>query len=299
MVLIKHIIDKLGCLDFFGNIETSIVQIIQINSANQRSDVLFWCSDKNIGLLEKIDRGTIVCSKLAYNQKKNDHCNWIVVDNPRLYFSRLVQLFFYKPPKRVGISTKAVIHYTSHIGRNCFIGDNVIIEENCSVGDDCEIGHNSVLHYGTILKNNVKIGCSNTIGGFGYGYEKNENNQYEPLPHIGNVVLEDGVEICNNCCIDRAAIGSTIVEKNVKISNLVHIGHGAVIGENSLIIANAMIAGSVVIGKNVWVAPSSSIMNKTVIGDNAIIGLSAVVIRPVKENTTVVGNPARELNCPN
>jgi UDP-3-O-[3-hydroxymyristoyl] glucosamine N-acyltransferase len=296
MLLIKELIEKLGCLDFIGNSNAFISEIVQLSQINNRENVLSWCSDKNIEQLDTLHTGTIVCSSLALKKKLNPQCNYLIVENPRLYFGRLVEMFFYHPPIRRGISKTAVIHPTSIIGKGCYIGDHTVIEENCIIGDYCHVGHNNVLHYGTILKNNVTVGCNNTIGGFGYGYEKNEQGDYEPIPHIGNVVIEDNVEICNNSCIDRAAIGSTFIGKNVKISNLVHIGHGVTIGKNSLIIANAMIAGSAVIGENVWIAPSSSIINKISVGNNAIVGLSAVVIKSVENGAVVAGNPAKKLN---
>ncbi len=295
MLLVKDIIKELGCLTFAGNPDTLINDVIQLSAENQRDDVIFWCSNKNSDVLNSISHGTIICSNIALDKTIHPQCNLIIVDNPRYYFSKLIEKFFYAPPLRNTVSKTAVIHATASIGQNCFIGNHVVIEENCIIGDNCHIGHNTVIHYGTIINNNVKIGCNNTIGGFGYGYEKNITGQYEPLPHIGNVVIENDVEICNNSCIDRAALGSTLIKKNAKISNLVHIGHGTIIGENSLIIANAMIAGSVIIGDNVWVAPSASVINKITIGNGAIVGLSAVVIRPVKENTVVAGNPARKL----
>ena len=293
MLLIKHIIDKLGCLEFIGDPQTPIKEVMQLNELNNRHDVLFWCNDKNIHKLSNISFGTVICSRAILSQERPYQCNLIIVDNPRLYFSRVVEFFFYSPVVREGISKSAVVHSSSVIGANCYIGENVVIEENCIIGDNCLIDHNTVLHHGTVLGEHVKIGCNNTIGGFGYGYEKNEQGEYKPIPHLGNVVIESNVEICNNTTIDRAALGSTLIGKNVKISNLVHIGHGVIIGQNSLIIANAMIAGSTVIGENVWISPSASIINKTTVGDNAVVGLSAVVIRPVENHSVVIGNPAK------
>ena len=116
------------------------------------------------------------------------------------------------------------------------------------------------------------------------------------IPHIGNVVLGNNVEIGNNSCIDRAVLGSTILHDNVKVDNLVHIAHGVVIGKNSLIIANAMVAGSATIGEHVWVAPSASILNKKSIANNAVIGMGAVVLKNVNEGETIIGNPGKPLN---
>jgi UDP-3-O-[3-hydroxymyristoyl] glucosamine N-acyltransferase len=129
----------------------------------------------------------------------------------------------------------------------------------------------------------------------GFGYEKDEDGHYQVIPHIGGVLIEENVEIGNNTCIDRAVLGNTILKKNCKIDNLVHIAHGVIVGENSLVIAHAMVGGSTVIGDNVWVAPNAALINKITIGDNATIGLGAVVVKNVGENDTVIGNPAKPM----
>lgn len=299
MLLIEHILEKLGCIKFIGNLKTPITSLINLIETNTRADVIFWCNDKNIGVLPNIQQGTIICSKLALTQKIATECNLIIVENPRLYFSRVLKQFFDITPSRQGISKTAIIHPSSQIGEHCYIGDNVVIEENCVIGNHCSINHNTIIHFNTIIKSHVKIGCNNTIGGIGFGYEKNEVGEYELIPHIGNVYIEERVEIGNNTCIDRAALGSTVIGKNVKIDNLVHIGHGVQVGDNSLLIANSLIGGSTIIGENVWIAPSSTLINKIKIGNNAVVGLASTVLKSVKENTVVIGNPARELNSGN
>jgi UDP-3-O-[3-hydroxymyristoyl] glucosamine N-acyltransferase len=157
------------------------------------------------------------------------------------------------------------------------------------------IDSNTVIKKGTIIGNRVKIGANNTIGGVGFGYEKNEAGAYEVMPHIGNVIIEDDVEIGNNTAIDRAVLGSTLIRRNAKIDNLVHIAHGVEIGENTLVIAHAMVAGSVKVGKNVWIAPASAILNKIQVGDESTIGMGAIVLKEVSPGQTVVGNPARDI----
>ena len=122
---------------------------------------------------------------------------------------------------------------------------------------------------------------------------------YELIHHIGNVILKEGVEIGNNTAIDRGVIGSTVLHKNVKVDNLVHIAHGVVIHENSMIIANTMIAGSAIIEKNTWVAPSASIINNVIVGEESVIGMGAVVIRNIENQSIAVGNPAKRLNSGN
>lgn len=144
--------------------------------------------------------------------------------------------------------------------------------------------------------NNVIIGEYCSIGKDGYQYILDEDSgKLIKFPHFGNIILEDDVEIGNNVCIARGALSNTILHKGVKVDNLVHIAHNVEIGENTQIIANAMIAGSVKIGKNCWISPSSSIKNQLVIGDNVLIGMGAVVIRNVESNSVMIGNPAKFL----
>jgi UDP-3-O-[3-hydroxymyristoyl] glucosamine N-acyltransferase len=203
--------------------------------------------------------------------------------------------FFVSKPAADYISPKASIHPSVKIGKHVSIGDFTVIEQGCVIGDHSVIGHNNILHEKTIIGNHVKIGSNNTIGGVGFGYEKDEQGNYEVLPHIGNVVIKDKVEIGNNTCIDRAVLGSTLIGENVKIDNLVHVAHGVTIGENTLVIAHAMLGGSCVIGKNCWIAPHASIINKGIVEDGALVGMGAVVLKPVKAGTVVAGNPAKYL----
>ncbi len=270
-----------------------ISEPIQLDAANERDDVVMWVSVKNIHQLQGVGRGTIICPNID-NISPNAHCNYLITDNPRRAFSQVLKTFFVLK-ENFAIASSTHIHPSVFLPKNVFIGENVVIEQGCQIGENVKIGHNTVLHAKTIVHNNVTIGCNNTIGGVGFGYEKDDNGEYVVIPHIGNVVLHEFVEIGNNTTIDRAVMGSTILRKNVKVDNLVHIAHGVVIDENSLIIANAMIGGSTMIGKNVWVAPSSTLINKIKIGDDAVIGLGAVVVKNVENNAVMVGNPAKPL----
>jgi UDP-3-O-[3-hydroxymyristoyl] glucosamine N-acyltransferase len=293
MIPIIDIVKHLKNTNCIINNEVLISEPIQLDIENDRGDVIMWVSHKNIDLASEIKKGTIICFPIDEKQLHKT-CNYIFVENPRQAFSSVLTAFFMPKPSFT-ISKTAVIDPSVKMGENVFIGENVVIEAHCEVGNNVKIGHNSVILANTIIKNNVIIGSNNVIGSVGFGYEKDEKGDYIFIPHIGNVIIEDFVEIGNCTTIDRAVMGSTILRKNVKVDNLVHIAHGVDIGENSLIIANAMIGGSTKIGKNVWVAPSSSLINKIEIEDNAVIGLGAVVVKSVKENTVVVGNPAKPL----
>lgn len=293
-VRLTEIINMLPVTEVVGSTDREIRNIVRAADNSFQDDDLLWVSDKNAPLLASISSGNVICSTNMARDHFNNRCTYLVVKNPRLYFLNVVKFFFMEkePP---GISAKSSIDPTVKVGKNVTIRDGVVIEKNCVIGDGTSIDANTVIKRNTIIGNNVKIGANNTIGGEGFGYEKSEDGQFEFIPHIGNVVMEDGVEIGNNTTIDRAVIGSTILRQNVKVDNLVHIAHGVEIGQNSLVIANAMIAGSAIIGKNVWIAPSASVLNKLTVDDNAVIGMGAVVVKNVQAGQVVVGNPAKEL----
>tara|TARA_R110001583_G_scaffold94581_1_gene238222 strand:+ start:1562 stop:2464 length:903 start_codon:yes stop_codon:yes gene_type:complete len=291
---VKDILEQVDYIKFTGDELQQVEKPISLNVENTDSNVLMWVNTKNIALLEKAKAGTIIVPKEALDAKTNPDCQIIYVENPRRAFMQVLNTFFVKK-KDHSISSTAIIHPTAILGKNVSIGANVVIEEYCEIGANTVIDHNTVIKEYTLIGENVIIGSNNTIGGAGYGYEKNEEGQFEFIPHLGNVVIKDFVEIGNNTCIDRAVLGSTILEKNVKIDNLVHIAHGVFVGFNSMVIANSMIAGSVKIGADAWIAPSASVLNQKTIGDNALIGMGAVVLKDVPEGKIFIGNPARDL----
>jgi len=290
-MIIKDILDSIEYVSFVGDASRYVDKPISLNEIDTKTNALSWCNDSNIDKLKEINSSSLVIVSDLNNEFGNLK-NYIVVKNPRRTFQEILTKFF-EVKREIEISKSANIDHTSIIGENVFIGHNVVIEENCKVGDFSVILHNTIILKDTIIGKKVTIGSNNTIGGVGFGYEKNNNGDFELIPHIGNVVIKNNVDIGNNTCIDRAVLGSTILEENVKIDNLVHIAHGVKVGRNSVVIANAMVAGSVNIGVNSWIAPSASILNKRDVGDNSLVGLGAVVTKNVEDFTIVAGNPAK------
>jgi len=291
-IIIKDILSKIEYNEYIGKKEQIITSFIAIDVNNKNSDIICWVNDKNIDVIPKLKTGTIVVSKASKEKLNNINCNFILVDNPRSTFREILNHFFVE--KQIpSIAQSAKIDKSVIIGKNVYIGENVVIDKNCKIGDNCIIKHNTVITSDTIIHNNVLLGSNNTIGGIGFGYEKDKNGNFQVIPHLGNVILKENVEIGNNTCIDRAVLGSTILEENVKVDNLVHIAHGVKIKRNSVVIANSMVAGSVVIGENSWIAPSAAILNQKTIGNNSLVGLGAVVVKDVGDNEIVAGNPAK------
>ena len=290
---LKEIALKIGVNQIIGDENNIITEPIQLDENNERTDVVMWASVKNYEVLKQVKHGAIICQKIE-NEDIQPNCQYLIAENPRSAFRLLLQTYFMPVEKRE-IARTAIIDPSVKLGKNLSIGENVVIEAGSRVGDDVTIGHNTVIKSRTIIGNRVQIGASNVIGGVGFGYEKDETGDYVVIPHVGNVVIEDGVEIGNCTCVDRGVLGSTLLRENCKIDNLVHIAHGVVVGRNALVIALALVAGSVEVGDNAWIAPSSSILQKVKIGKNATIGMGAVVLKNVGDSEVWVGNPAKKL----
>jgi len=292
-ITVKDISEYIRLDGIDGNKEAVVNDIIKLDIYNANINSLMWVHPKNNHLIKSIKYGIVICNKVN-DLDINQNCTYLYTDSPRRTFQEILTHFFL-PNLPKGISDSSVINKNVSLGEDIFIGENVVIEAGCKIGNNTIINHNTVVKSNTIIGNNVTIGSNNVIGGVGFGYEKDETGRYIFIPHIGNVIIGNEVEIGNCTTIDKAVLGSTIIRSKVKIDNLVHIAHGVDIGENSLIIANSMIAGSVKIGRNSWIAPSSSILNKKTIGNNAVIGMGAVVLKDVNENSIIVGNPGKEL----
>lgn len=293
MQSLSDIIATIQPTNVVGSQEISISELIIASETNQDRNALMWVGNKKLNLLKHITTGVIICPHVP--EQIVEKCTYLIVDNPRWAFLSVLRKFFSGAEQQKGVSESAIIDSSASIGKDVFIGANVVIEKGCVVGDGSVIDHNTTIKAESKIGTHCKIGSNCVIGGVGFGYERSPSGKYVLIPHIGNVVIENQVEIGNNTCIDRAVMGSTVLRKNVKVDNLVHIAHGVDVGENSLVIANAMVAGSVKIGKNVWVAPSSSILNGKSVDDNAVIGLGAVVLRNVEAKQVIVGNPGKPL----
>ncbi|MFN0031445.1 MAG: UDP-3-O-(3-hydroxymyristoyl)glucosamine N-acyltransferase [Flavobacteriales bacterium] len=187
----------------------------------------------------------------------------------------------------------------AYIGENATIGDGVRIYPGCFVGDGVHIGNGTTLYAGVRVYADCLIGAHCTIhsgvviGGDGFGFAPNSENNYNKVPQIGNVILEDHVEVGSNTTIDRATLGSTIIRKGVKLDNLIQIAHNVEIGENTVIAAQTGIAGSTHIGRDCMIGGQVGIIGHIKIADGTKIAAQSGIGKDISDpNTIVQGSPA-------
>ena len=238
----------------------------------------------------------------------------IRVENSYEAFASLLRLVDQARPRKKGIHPAAIIETSAKVGSDVFIGPYAYIGENCVIGDGCSIyphvyiGDNTRLGNSCILNPGVKIyhdcllgeGCiihaGSVIGSDGFGFAPQSDNEFMKIPQLGNVVLEDHVEIGANVTIDRATMGSTIIRKGVKLDNLIQIGHNVEVGENTVMAAQTGISGSTKIGKNCMFGGQVGLAGHLKIADGTKIGAQGGILGDVKEeNTVILGSPAIEL----
>jgi UDP-3-O-[3-hydroxymyristoyl] glucosamine N-acyltransferase len=264
---------------------TSEITFLGKKYLSQAADLLAQCK-AGIVILDKDIFENIALTSYPFHV--------VVADDPKHEMVDCLTNFFLTAPIP-GIHPTSIIHPSAKTGAHCLISAYVIIEENVVIGDHCILDPYVHIMKDTIIGNHVHLKTGAVVGGGGFGYAKQQNGTWKHFPHFGNVVIEDYVSIGSHTCIDRGALGSTIIKEGAKIDNLVHIAHNVVVGKNSLVIANAMIGGSTVIGDNCWVAPSVSLKNGITIGNDATIGMSAVVLKNVEPGAVMIGNPAKPL----
>ncbi len=182
------------------------------------------------------------------------------------------------------------------IGKNCRIYPQVYIGDNVSIADNCILYPHATIYPGCIIGNNCIIHAGAVIGSDGFGFAK-EGDGYKKIPQLGNVIIEDDVEVGANATIDRAVMDSTIIRKGVKIDNLVQIAHNVEVGENTVMASQVGISGSTKIGKNCQFGGQAGLSGHIKIADNTKVGPQAGVISDVKDKAAILGAPAIDLRA--
>ena len=230
--------------------------------------------------------------------------------NPYLAFARAIELFYQPPQYAPGIHPTAVIHASAKIGPNAHIGPYAIVDRDVTIGAHATIlahvviypgvtiGDNFLAHAHSVVREHCRIGNNVilqngvVIGADGFGFAKDNDGHWHKIVQSGPAVLDDNVEVQANACIDRASVGETHIASGAKIDNLVQVGHGSKVGENTLLCAQAGLAGSTEIGKNVILAGQVGVAGHCKIGDGAVATAQSGIPNDVPAGAVVSGYPA-------
>jgi UDP-3-O-[3-hydroxymyristoyl] glucosamine N-acyltransferase len=204
-------------------------------------------------------------------------------------------------PATVTLGKDVFIGAFSYFGENVKVGNNTKIFPNTFIGDNVQIGDNCVIHpgvkiyFGCIIRDNVVIHAGTVIGSDGFGFAPQADGSFKKVPQIGNVVVENNVEIGANTSIDRATMGSTVIKEGAKLDNLIQIAHNVEVGHNTVIAAQAGVSGSTKIGDNVMIGGQAGLVGHIQIADGSKINAQSGVSKSLKNpNSTVTGSPAAD-----
>jgi UDP-3-O-[3-hydroxymyristoyl] glucosamine N-acyltransferase len=233
----------------------------------------------------------------------------IKVDDAYTAFAQLLEAYQQFKHQKSGIHPKAQVHESAQLGKDVYLAAGVVIEEgvqigegtkiyaNTVIGPQSKIGNNCLFYSGvqiydqTVIGNEVSLHSGVVIGSDGFGFAP-KGSGYDKVAQIGNVIIEDGVEIGANTTIDRATLGSTIIRKGVKLDNLIQVAHNVEIGVNTVIAAQTGIAGSTKIGKNCMIGGQVGIVGHLKIGDQVKIAAQSGIQSDLPDQAIVQGSPA-------
>ncbi len=295
-----------GTVDGNPDIEVSTLAKIEEGKAGS---LTFLANPKYTQYIYTTKASITIVDKNFASENKLD-TTLIRVEDAYKAFSKLLNYYNQVKMNKMGVESPVFISESakygeniyigafSYIGDNVTIGDNVKIYSGTYIGDNVKIANNVKIFAGakiyseTIIGNNCVIHSGVIIGADGFGFSPNENGEYAAVPQIGNVIIEDNVDVGAATTIDRATLGSTLIKRGVKLDNQIQIAHNVTIGENTVIAAQTGIAGSTKIGKNCMIGGQVGIAGHIIIGDNVRIQAQSGIGRNVKDNETLQGTPA-------
>ena len=304
---LRDVIKTIQCLEDFSNFENFKVYGIETLDNAKDNEMTFLNSSKYKNLSLKTKAAACITSPnlSKFLPKK---CVKINVKNILFSVTQVSKMFYptadvdypdlnllnsdevkNKHPD-VKFGKNVLVGKNVDIGKNTFIGSNTIIESNVKIGEKCIIG-SSVVIKNSLLSNNVHIQDGSKIGVKGFGFIPSQKENIR-TPHIGKVILKDGVEVGANCTIERGSLDDTVIEKNTFLDNQIHIAHNVKIGKNCMIAGQVGFAGSTIVGDNVVIGGQAGISGHLKIGNNVKIGGGSGVVNDVQDNQQVMGYPA-------
>jgi len=253
---------------------------------------------------------SIVIVNNDFVPENNLSCTLIRVEDAYVALAKLLDFYTKSKPSKIGIEQPSFVSNSAklgeqiyigafaYIGDNALVGNNVKIYPHVYIGDNAKIGNNTILYSGVKIYAGCSIGSScilhsgSVIGADGFGFAPSPDGTYTKIEQIGNVIIEDNVEIGANTTVDSATMGSTIIRKGVKLDNLIQIGHNCEIGVNTVMAAQVGIAGSTTISKNCVFGGQAAVSGHITIGEGTKIGPKSGVMSSVKPNSVLLGAPA-------
>ncbi|MEA4839512.1 MAG: UDP-3-O-(3-hydroxymyristoyl)glucosamine N-acyltransferase [Bacteroidales bacterium] len=292
-----------------GNPDVSVNNISKIEEG-QPGTLTFLANPKYAPYIYTTKASIVLVNK-NFIPEQTIHATLIRVENAYQCLAQLLTLINQSKPRKSGIGSLVSIDPTAVLGENLYVGDFTCIGKNSKIGNDTQIyphvyigdqvkiGTNCILYPGIkiyddcIIGNNCILQAGVIIGGDGFGFAPKETGDYQKIPQIGNVVIEDDVEIGANTTVDRATMGSTIVHRGVKLDNLIQVAHNVEVGENTVIAAQTGIAGSTKIGKNCMVGGQVGFSGHIHIADGIQIGAQSGISNNLTDHSTpYMGYPA-------
>ena len=298
--------------DVVGNPDVEVSKLSKIEEGFDGS-LTFLANPKYTPYIYTTEASITIVNK-SFIPENKIRTTLIKVDDAYLAFSKILEYYNSVKPQKVGVEQPSFISESakygkdvyigafSYIGENVVMGNDVKIFPNAYIGDNVVLGDNSIVFSGakiyseTIIGKNCVINSGSVIGADGFGFAPNENGGYSKIPQLGNVIIEDFVDIGAATTIDRATLGSTIIREGVKLDNHIQIAHNVEIGKNTVIAAQSGIAGSTKIGNNCQIGGQVGIAGHITIGDNVRIQAQSGIARNVKDNEILQGSPALNLS---
>jgi UDP-3-O-[3-hydroxymyristoyl] glucosamine N-acyltransferase len=300
---LSEIAEKLGCEMTGPDVE--IARVAGIDEAGE-GDITFVSNRKYISRIKTTRASAIILGKDIPPVDVPS----LRTDDPYYAFARALEIFYEPPRPEPGVHPTAVIGNGVIMGDGVNIGAYAVIGRNCRIGGGTAIYPHTVLYPGVVVGRDcvfhsfvtVREGCRTgdrvilqngvVVGGDGFGFAPLKDGAFYKIRQTGSVIIEDDVEIGANTTIDRAAVGDTIIRKGVKLDNLVQVGHGAEIGENSVLAAQSGLAGSTRLGRGVWVGGQAGFAGHLEVGDGAVITAQSGTSHDVQPGAVISGSPA-------
>ncbi len=306
-IKLKDVAELIGG-ELNGDPELEINGIRDIENAG-KGELTFLANRKYLPLLEQTKASAVICP----SDIELPGMDQIRMKNPYLGFAKIMQHFFPRKRDEMGVHEKAYtapsarigegtnIYPGASVGENARIGKNCDILPGCSIGKGAVIGDNCLLYPNVTVYHQCEVGnrciihAGTVIGSDGFGFATDEKGEHHKIPQIGNVIIEDDVEIGSNSSIDRAVLGSTRIGEGTKVDNLIQIAHNVQIGKRCFIVAQVGISGSSKVGNDSILAGQVGVVGHIRIGNKCIIAAQSGVLNDVPDGEMYLGSPARPM----